>query len=302
MLFFSYGRFFAVSGFVSGRRFADERSDVPGTFIRKVKRLLIPYLFLSYASLLPKIFLNAYARNPVDADSAWKILLGRSPDGSLWYLYILFAYSLFTQAVLFLTERLGKKGKCICVSGIAVVFYLLGEYLKLNTETTAARWLRYYIFYVIGILIFVSYEKIKDYFVPAAAAFAVLSIVILTCPFKGWKCPYLITALLGIYAVLAVSISIEKKGKAMCRALSRCGDNSYAIYILSYYVQQFVRVFCFRYMGWAYLLVVFLEAVLGLSLTLYFAERILPKSRLLKILLIGEWPEETGKDGKENRY
>ncbi|MBR6255772.1 MAG: acyltransferase [Lachnospiraceae bacterium] len=294
---FHMAAFFCISGFVNAKYFLAEKSDVFSVLIKKFKRLMIPYLFLSYASLIPKILLNAYARNPVDAYSAWRILLGRSPDGSLWYLYVLFIYCLFTEIVHHFINRLGPKGKSICLSIIAVVFYFIGFFLRFDTETTIERLFGYYIYFVLGIVILLLYQRIKYIFHSGAALCLLVLTAILSCPFIVWKCPYIITAVAGIYVVLSAAIAIEKKEGVLCRAFACCGDNSYAIYILSYYVQQFVRVFCYRYMGWEYLPVVFLEAVLGLILTLYFSVRILPKSRLLRILFVGEWAEDEDKNG-----
>ena len=61
---FHMALFFFISGFVMGNKYFCRKEGIIVELIKKVKRLMIPYLFLSYLSLLPKIFWNAYANNP----------------------------------------------------------------------------------------------------------------------------------------------------------------------------------------------------------------------------------------------
>ena len=291
---FHMALFFAISGFVMGGRFFRGDYDVVREIVGKVKRLLIPYLFLSYLSLLPKILLNAYARNPVDTGGAVLVLFGQSPNGSLWYLYVLFVFSVFALCCGMLLRNAGDGWKMLCMTAGGILCYtvwlLKGE--SVLASVYMERICKYLIFYAAGLVMFRYYERVKKvYYLPVAIGTGGL-VLLIACPYTAITVDYGITAILGTYSVLVLAERISaQKESGICRALKRCGDHSYDIYILSYYVQQSIRVLCFRLLRWDYLPVFLMELLLGFAVSYLFSVYVLRKNRTLKRVLIGVWED-----------
>ncbi len=88
--------FFFISGFLEGekRRSASEKKQA---IIKKAKRLMIPYFFLTLVTALLKVVFGAFARNPLNYSTlVVDVLIGRNnPNGGLWFLYALFVIAAF---------------------------------------------------------------------------------------------------------------------------------------------------------------------------------------------------------------
>lgn len=285
--------FFVISGFVMARRFFDERCDFRRELTRKFKRLMIPYLFLSYLSLLPKILWNSYARNPVDVYSVWRVLLGKSPNGSLWYLYTLFIFSLMALCLWKLLGAGNEWGKQVCLIGIGVLFYisdlLLGE--ELLELVFLNRICRYFLFYGLGMLAYRHYEKLKKLFCLCPGCLAFILLVILVRPYLSPEYLYLPGALLGIYAILSIAFVLCQKDRdssgRTTRFLEKCADYSYDIYIISYYIQQGLRVLLYRQIGMPYVIVLIIEFLGGFLGAVLISKYVVRKNAFLRTVIIG---------------
>ena len=292
---FHMALFFLISGFVMGRTFYGGEYSFRAELVKKVKRLLVPYLFLSYISLLPKIFLNAYARNPVDTASVFRVLLGRGPNGSLWYLYTLFVFSVFVLVCGKFFKAFSKRMRGVYLLAGGILLYVVYAYAgELALQTIYFEKIcQYLIFYALGIMLSRHYEKVRKCYVLPGGVVALGLVFLSACPLIPGKTDYMVTAFLGSYGifVLADHIASRKRSRAYA-VLDRCGRYSYDIYILSYYVQQLIRVVCFRRFGWDYSIVFWMELVLGFAVSYIFAVYMLRKSRLLKCLLIGMWEDK----------
>ena len=88
--------FFFISGFLEGekRRSISEKKQA---IVKKAKRLMVPYFFLTVVTALLKLLFGAFARNPLNYSTlAVDVLIGRNnPNGGLWFLYALFVISIF---------------------------------------------------------------------------------------------------------------------------------------------------------------------------------------------------------------
>ena len=288
---FHMALFFVVSGFVIGEKYYEGTYSLREEMAGKVKRLLVPYLFLSYISLLPKIVLNTYARNPVDASGAIKVLLGAGPNGSLWYLYTLVLFSVFALfcGKIFKHYQGSSKSIIILLPGfLTYALYLYAGETALHT-IYLEKVCRYLIFFVIGMIGRHFYGYISGIYRTWGAIIALIVVVVFACPI-GYKTDYLITALLGTYGILAIAYQIaQDKESKRYRFLDCCGKYSYDIYIVSYYVQQTIRVICFRWLQWNYTIVFLMELILGFVLSFLFSVYVLRRSRVLMRVLIGVW-------------
>lgn len=88
--------FFFISGFLEGekRRSISEKKQA---IVKKAKRLMVPYFFLTVVTAVLKLLFGAFARNPLNYSTlAVDVLIGRNnPNGGLWFLYALFVISIF---------------------------------------------------------------------------------------------------------------------------------------------------------------------------------------------------------------
>ena len=88
--------FFFISGFLEGdkRRSIGEKKQA---IIKKARRLMIPYFFLTVVTAVLKMLFGVFARNPLNYSTiVVDVLIGRNnPNGGLWFLYALFVISFF---------------------------------------------------------------------------------------------------------------------------------------------------------------------------------------------------------------
>ncbi|MCM1135491.1 MAG: acyltransferase [Clostridium sp.] len=292
---FHMALFFIISGFVMGRKYYGDNFDYKTELINKFKRLIVPYLFYSYVSFIPKLLWNQYARNPVDKTNLWKILLGRSPNGSLWYIYTLFIFATLLLGISKIVKHVGCRVKTIIVLTIGIFFYIAGGLVgeDIMEMLYLERIYRYFIFFAIGLVLYHYYDKWKTYIDWRAGIAALLILMICVCPYLDLSCRYIITGLLGAYGILAVSIVISNRGigggSIAYNFLSKCGEYSYDIYIISYYIQQAIRVICFRMLGWNYLLVLLLRFVLGYIGSMFISKYVIRKVSIFRKVLVGKW-------------
>lgn len=76
-------------------------------FIRKrCVKLLIPYFVMGLLYIPFRVVMSEYARNEFRLIDTWKMFVGQNPDGSLWFLYMLFLIS--ALALFVVNERTVK--------------------------------------------------------------------------------------------------------------------------------------------------------------------------------------------------
>lgn len=88
--------FFFISGFLEG----DKRHSIgekKQAIIKKARRLMIPYFFLTVVTAVLKMLFGVFARNPLNYSTiVVDVLIGRNNlNGGLWFLYALFVISFF---------------------------------------------------------------------------------------------------------------------------------------------------------------------------------------------------------------
>ena len=96
---------------------------------------------------------------------------------------------------------------------------------------------------------------------------------------------YLVTRILGIHFTIVLSIRIaERKETFFYKLLDCCGNYSYEIYLLSYFVQTFVRVIG-SLVGVHYMLIVGIMFVFSIFIPICTSKYVIRRSKLLKVVL-----------------
>jgi len=235
-----------------------------------------------------KAFMNDYANNPFQLSDIWMIVIGKNPNGGLWYLWTLFVIFVIVFALSKLIKNWGEKKKTFFLLCFGAACYLI--YCLLPTGFMSHVF-RYMFFYNAGIVCFRYYDRIKTWFKLSFAIPALVAVFLLECPYLPIREPeYFLTAVLGSYAILtfAVVVSRNSMGK-MFAFFDFTGKYSYDIYVLSYFVQVPIRVVLWRIFGMNYWVIVALMFVGGFLVPVLVSKYIIRKNSVLRKLLIGDW-------------
>ncbi len=243
---FVYGFHMAVFFFIAGLLSAKHAEDKPLPYIKKrAKKLLIPYFVLSLVGLVLKQVFASEANHAYSLISSWRILLGQSPMGGMWYLWTLFAISL----VFILIARFVKQDWIMVLIGMVV--YYIGFHKSIGFMQNFAT---FAVYFFLGAACKDFYAKTRelDQKIIACATIPTYWMCIKLCA------PELVQGMIGIPMILSVSSLIKSN------LLKDIGQKSYAIYLLSYFVAIPIRVICYQRLGMNYWLVVALMFVCGL--------------------------------------
>lgn len=282
MYSFHMGCFFLLSGFVSGKKLCKDKVDLKHEVIKKLKRLMVPYFFYSLITIGLKQVFSSFANNQFDLSEIWKILIGKNPNGGMWYLWTLFIISVIFLVV----SQFVRNPYCYFV--IALCMYGLYWIFPSSFINNV---LEYTIFYAIGILLQQKYDFIKPVLHSKKGvliAFGSGVVFVLLTAFM--KCPYLITAVIGSLSVLAISCWISDRPHSKdYKILNELGNYSYDIYLISYFVQVPIRVIFYRILPLPYWMVVFMMFVLGAVIPYVVCKYVIRKIPITDKLLLGNW-------------
>lgn len=276
---FHMGCFFFLSGFVASAKVCDGNIDVKMELVNKFKRLMVPYLFYSFITLGLKQIFSAFANNSFEIGEFWKIIIGKNPNGGLWYLWTLFVIALIFAAL----SKLKIYYWVYIVLGI--ILYVLFCFIPVGFYSNI---LKYFIFYAVGIGVSKEYDNIKV--IMSSYTFAIAFLVLFVVMLIINSAPYVITGLLGTGIVMFLSIRISSNEDSyIFKLLSETGNYSYDIYLISYFVQITVRVIFYRILGMPYLTVVGLMFILGIVVPYFVCKYIIRKIPLANKILLGNW-------------
>lgn len=243
---FVYGFHMPVFFFIAGLLSAKHKEDKPLPYIKqRACKLLIPYFLLSIVGLVLKQVFASEANHAYSLLSSWRIILGQSPMGGMWYLWTLFIMSL----VFILFARYVKKDWILILFGM--VCYYIGYRKSIGFMQNFATFAVYF-FLGVACKDFYDQSRQLDQKIIACASIPTYWMCVQLCA------PELVEGMVGIVMVLSVSSLIKSK------LLTDMGRKSYAIYLMSYFIAIPIRVICYQRLGLNYWVVVALMFILGL--------------------------------------
>ena len=281
--------FFFISGFLEGekrRSFSEKKQAI----VKKVKRLMVPYFFLTVVTAVLKILFGAFARNPLQYSTlVVDVLIGRNnPNGGLWFLYALFIISIF--GILFDTVNRA------ILTGVMLVLYVLNAAVFKQSGYIIGFFFSYaWIYFMEGVARRYFYANLKKLqlvmsakgtaiTVVASAGYMVLAFVRI----YSVQSLILTTAvtIIGVFWLFIIAMQIEHYhyGEKLWMLL---GDYGMDIYMIGYYVQQAIFVVCGKILGLDYLIYAWLMLILGLIAPILLSKYIVRKSKMLSILILG---------------
>lgn len=243
---FVYGFHMPVFFFIAGLLSAKHKEDKPLPYIKqRACKLLIPYFLLSIVGLVLKQVFASEANHAYSLLSSWRIILGQSPMGGMWYLWTLFIMSL----IFILFARYVKKDWILILFGM--VCYYIGYRKSIGFMQNFATFAVYF-FLGVACKDFYDQSRQLDQKIIACASIPTYWMCVQLCA------PELVEGMVGIVMVLSISSLIKSK------LLTDMGRKSYAIYLMSYFIAIPIRVICYQRLGLNYWLVVALMFILGL--------------------------------------
>ena len=226
--------FFLVSGFlfaytnpVEKMRQLDERRFL----WKKVKRLLLPYLFISSVIFVIKsLFIKTeQMQHPVTFDvESYLNMLFFHPVGFMWFLP-----TLFVIFILFVFIHPFVWNKYLQIGGV-ILFFLLGVVVPDIPFFEISSAIHYSGYFALGI-VYCAYKKLIDdlfwkycwYILPVSFALS------------AWLIDnVIVAALVGILFSLSLSLAVESRCGEKIIALS---NYTYTVFLLSYFPQMFIR-------------------------------------------------------------
>ena len=281
--------FFFISGFLEGekRRSISEKKQA---IVKKAKRLMVPYFFLTVVTAVLKLLFGAFARNPLNYSTlAVDVLIGRNnPNGGLWFLYALFVISIF--GILFDTINRTT------LTGTMFVLYMLNSVVFKQSGYVVGFFLSYaWIYFMGGAVRKHLYEKMKNsellMSVKGIVIIAVVSVGYMMLAFvriyksQSWILATAVTVI-GVFLLFVIAVQIEHYhcGEKLWMLL---GDYGMDIYMIGYYVQQAIFVICGKILGLDYLIYAWLMLTFGLIAPIILSKYIVRNNRILSTLILG---------------
>lgn len=283
---FHMGLFFFLSGFVSGKSLCKRNVHIGNRIVKKLKRLIVPYLFYSLVTMGLKQCFSQYANNQFNMNEIWKIFIGKNPNGGMWYLWTLFVISLLFLVL----SRFGLKAGHYVLTGIfmlALNYILPSSFVK----EVFSHVLAYSCCYSLGIWTWQNFDKIRKVLERKqgnmiAGASVVLFLIFVIVP----DCPYMITWWFATISILTFSIKVSgNKESWIYRVLNELGCYSYDIYLVSYFIQVPIRVMFYNIIPAPYWLVVGMMFVLGTIVPYYISKYVLRKIPVCNKVMLGNW-------------
>lgn len=281
--------FFFISGFLEGdkRRSIGEKKQA---IIKKARRLMIPYFFLTVVTAVLKMLFGVFARNPLNYSTiVVDVLIGRNnPNGGLWFLYALFVISFF--GIIFdMMDRL-------ILMSIMFIIYILNLFIFKQSGYIIGFFFSYAWIYFMGSVVRKNiYDRVKKSKLVISMSGISLTIAISIgyialayiriYEVQTWILSSVITVI-GVFLLFIISVQIEQH-QCEKKLWMLFGDYGMDIYMIGYYVQQAIYVIVGKILGCNYLIYAWLMLILGLIVPVILSKYIVRKSRVLLMLVLG---------------
>lgn len=281
--------FFFISGFLEGekRRSISEKKQA---IVKKAKRLMVPYFFLTVVTAVLKLLFGAFARNPLNYSTlAVDVLIGRNnPNGGLWFLYALFVIAAFG----ILVDAVDRTTLMVVMFALNI----LNTFVFQQSGYIVAFFLGYaWIYFMGGVVRKSLYDRLRHSKALMSAqgivliATASVGYIILTFyriyKVQSWALSTMIT-IIGVLLlfIIAIQIAHNHYGEKLWMLL---GDYGMDIYMIGYYVQQAIYVVFGKVLGVTYPVYGWLMLIFGLIAPVVISKYVVRKNKALSMLVLG---------------
>ena len=269
--------FFLISGFLSNKN-KDNLSKK--YYVIKIKRLLIPYIFINMIDIIPRhLFIN-FVNNK--SNGLERVLL--YSGAATWFVYTLFLLFLIFP---FIEKIVLKKDNYYLFGLILLILNInnIGNNFKILTIDKLV-YMSFY-FYT-GYILKKYYENMIDFMNSKPQFYKGLVIIFL---FYGYKYNTsglirVLTPFLGIALTWILAIKIKDINKKYVEFIIFCGENSLVFYLLESFCGAVYRVLLIRIIPIEYNFILIISFFLLKLWTIYYVVKyIVCKWEILSILL-----------------
>lgn len=223
--------FFIVAGFLSNKEY-----KIKFFYISKIKRLLIPYIFINIIDYIPRHLFSSFVNN--SSNSLVRIIFYSGV--ATWFVYTLFVMFLIFPV---LDKYIFKKDKyCIFLYFLLIINMLNLEIFNINIFTLN-RIIFYLTYFYFGYILKNYYEKIEvNKYFNNNLLYIVLSIfsIFFLYKYSENNITKVIYPFIGFILCLKFSIFLKKYKNI--KFLEFCGKNSLTFYLLESFFAAIYRV------------------------------------------------------------
>lgn len=255
--------------------------------IKKIKRLIVPYILISSFAYIPKYLLGKFAVRPLELSLKNYILNMIYPwDNPIIFFWFLPTIFLIMILTIILYKLLKNNTKIILV--LALLMNLISNKF-LNVEfLNLIGVFNYLVFFILGIFYRESEQKIDEiifrkYFLIGIICFIILSINVFIKT-SNIKVFYILIAMIGIIFSLEC---FKLYSKLDLKFLNHLNGKSYSIYLFSWFPQVFIRILGYQILNFSMIVVIPVSFVFGLYVPVFinlFIKNIISKYNRLKFL------------------
>ncbi|MHA5065625.1 acyltransferase family protein [Cetobacterium somerae] len=223
--------FFLIAGFFAN----NYKNNLNKKFyLTKIKRLLIPYVFINIIDAIPRYFFPNLVNNK--SNSIERIIF--YSGAASW-----FVYSLFLLFLLFpiIETYIIKKDKYYFLGIVLFVLNLSGVANKITLFTLNQLVYMSFYFYM-GYILKENYEKKWDIFYKRWSVLIVVIFFMIGYKYDGITLTKILYPFLGIITTFLIAIKLKESEKKIIEFICFCGENSLALYLLEPFYATIYRV------------------------------------------------------------
>ena len=225
--------FFMIAGFLTNN-YKDNLNKK--FYVSKIKRLLIPYIFINIVDAIPRHLFNSLVNNK--SNSIERIIFYSGV--ATWFVYTLFLLFLIFPII---EKYIIKKDKYYLFGlGLFLLnIFEIGSNIKIFTVDRLV-YMSFYFY--IGYLLKSYYEKISDSVEKSNVIYIIIIILFALCGnfYNKFILTKMVFPFLGIISFWYVSLKIKNSKNSIYNFLTFCGENSLSFYLLEVFCGTVYRV------------------------------------------------------------
>lgn len=268
--------FLLISGYlllyvpkIKQKKLADQQmTGSNGFLMKKMKRLLIPYVVISTIAFFPKSYLSTFAERPIDLSfSSWIHMLAYPWDNAIIFFWFLPTLFFIMCIVMYTTKAIDKVGFRIPLSLTIVILIMLALLNVLNPLRSyqflnIGGIIHYLFYFVMGMFYCEKQNSIhvflkKSKYIVFIVSFALSFLYLL---YRN-NMTDLLFAMNGIIMSISLGYIYVVRGATFLRHLDGA---SYAIYLFSWFPQIVVQKILPRFIPLTDVLIMLLAFIAGL--------------------------------------
>lgn len=278
--------FMVVSGFFAVKIWDIKTVGQYLDFIKeKVRRLVVPYLVLSFVAIPIKLILNSYTLRPLDLNTLLKDVFfypANHPIVLFWFIYTLF--------LLFVITPLLNRISLNKATYAALVLTFLPVHIELFFFSEVIHFLFYFL---LGMVIHRNYDRFATLENKPLLAIVGFLILLLPADLGNLIVPHRLFNLaieLGGIIWAMTTCYLLRNSRYLGTFFENIGLYNYDIYLLSWFFQTAVRVVLYQILQLDVNLVASLMALTGVAGPVLISKYFLRRFDLTNMLILGNKP------------